>query len=95
MTSNSTWDPIDAVADFLIEDRGATRVLVTSISEHDVCEIVRSPTALIGSDGNCVATYGTVSQGLPHPRFYGTFPASSAITWASSASSRSSAPCTR
>jgi N-acyl-D-amino-acid deacylase len=67
-------DPIDAIADFLIEDRGATRVLVTSISEDDVCDIVRSPTALIGSDGNCVATYGTVSQGLPHPRFYGTFP---------------------
>jgi N-acyl-D-aspartate/D-glutamate deacylase len=35
---------------------------------------VRSPTALVGSDGNCVATYGTVSQGMPHPRFYGTFP---------------------
>jgi len=35
---------------------------------------VRSPTALVGSDGNCVATYGVVSQGLPHPRFYGTFP---------------------
>jgi N-acyl-D-amino-acid deacylase len=33
-----------------------------------------SPLALIGSDGNCVATYGTVAQGLPHPRFYGTFP---------------------
>ena len=35
---------------------------------------MRSPTALVGSDGNCVATYGVVSQGLPHPRFYGTFP---------------------
>jgi N-acyl-D-aspartate/D-glutamate deacylase len=29
---------------------------------------------LVGSDGNCVATYGVVSQGMPHPRFYGTFP---------------------
>jgi N-acyl-D-aspartate/D-glutamate deacylase len=28
----------------------------------------------VGSDGNCVATYGAVSQGMPHPRFYGTFP---------------------
>ena len=37
-------------------------------------DLVRSPTALVGSDGNCVATYGTVSQGMPHPRFYGTFP---------------------
>ena len=35
---------------------------------------MRSPRALVGSDGNCVADYGTVSQGMPHPRFYGTFP---------------------
>jgi N-acyl-D-aspartate/D-glutamate deacylase len=67
-------DPIDTVADYLVDDKGATRVLVTSISEDDIREIVASPSALVGSDGNCVATYGTVSQGLPHPRFYGTFP---------------------
>jgi N-acyl-D-aspartate/D-glutamate deacylase len=67
-------DAIDAIADLLIEDRAAMRVLVTSISEDDVRELVRSPDALIGSDGNCVADYGMVSQGKPHPRFYGTFP---------------------
>jgi N-acyl-D-amino-acid deacylase len=67
-------DPIDVVCDYLVQDRGATRVLVISISEEDIREIVRSPSALVGSDGNCVATYGTVSQGMPHPRFYGTFP---------------------
>jgi N-acyl-D-amino-acid deacylase len=67
-------DPIDVVCDYLVEDKGATRVLVTSISEDDVTDIMASPLALVGSDGNCVATYGTVAQGLPHPRFYGTFP---------------------
>jgi N-acyl-D-amino-acid deacylase len=67
-------DPIDTVADYLVTDKGATRVLVTSICEDDIRNIVRSPLALVGSDGNCVATYGTVSQGMPHPRFYGTFP---------------------
>ncbi len=67
-------DAIDVVCDYLIEDRGATRVLVISIAEEDIVEIVRSPTALVGSDGNCVATRGTVSGGMPHPRFYGTFP---------------------
>jgi len=67
-------DPIDTVADYLIEDEAATRVLVSSISEDDIRDVVRSPLALVGSDGNCVATYGTVSQGMPHPRFYGTFP---------------------
>jgi N-acyl-D-amino-acid deacylase len=67
-------DPIDVVCDYLIEDKGATRVLITSIAEEDIREIVRSPTALVGSDGNCVADYGVTSQGMPHPRFYGTFP---------------------
>ena len=67
-------DPIDLVCDLLVEDNGATRVLITSISEDDIRTIVRSPAALVGSDGNCVADYGIVSQGLPHPRFYGTFP---------------------
>jgi N-acyl-D-amino-acid deacylase len=67
-------DPIDVVCDYLFDDKGATRVLVISISEEDIRDIVRSPSALVGSDGNCVATYGTVSQGMPHPRFYGTFP---------------------
>ena len=67
-------DPLDAVCDYLIEDKGATRVLITSISEDDIRTIVRSPSALVGSDGNCVADYGITAQGMPHPRFYGTFP---------------------
>jgi len=74
LAAERSEDPIDTVADYLVADKGATRVLVTSISEDDIRDIVRSPLALVGSDGNCVATYGTVSQGMPHPRFYGTFP---------------------
>jgi N-acyl-D-amino-acid deacylase len=65
---------VDLVCDYLIEDNGATRVLITSIAEEDIRDIVRWPSALVGSDGNCVADYGVVAQGMPHPRFYGTFP---------------------
>ncbi len=67
-------DPIDRVCDYLIEDRCATRVLVDSISEDDIQTMIRSPHVCVGSDGNCVAPYGTTGQGRPHPRFYGTFP---------------------
>jgi N-acyl-D-amino-acid deacylase len=74
LAAQRAQDPIDTLCDYLVDDKGATRVLVTSISEDDIAEIVRSRSALVGSDGNCVATYGTVSQGMPHPRFYGTFP---------------------
>jgi N-acyl-D-aspartate/D-glutamate deacylase len=67
-------DPVDMLCDYLVEDQGATRVLVTSISEDDIEHIVASRLALVGSDGNCVAPYGQVGKGMPHPRFYGTFP---------------------
>jgi len=74
LAAEQAADPVDALADFLIADRGATRVLVASISEDDIRTLVASPRALVGSDGNCVAPYGVVGQGMPHPRFYGTFP---------------------
>jgi N-acyl-D-aspartate/D-glutamate deacylase len=74
LAAETGQDPVDRLCDYLIADKGATRVLITSISEDDIEDLVRSPSALVGSDGNCVATYGTVSQGMPHPRFYGTFP---------------------
>lgn len=67
-------DPLDTVCDYLISDRGHTRIVVTSMSEEDVQEIVRSDSVLVGSDGTSLAPYGTTSQGKPHPRFYGTFP---------------------
>lgn len=67
-------DPIDALCEFLIKDKGATRVLITSIAESDIVALMGSERVLVGSDGNCVADYGVVSQGMPHPRFYGTFP---------------------
>lgn len=66
-------DHFETVLDTIVEDRGATRVLVDSIAEDDVRDFVRSPDVMVGSDGNSVAPYGTTGQGKPHPRFYGTF----------------------
>jgi N-acyl-D-amino-acid deacylase len=67
-------DPVDCVCDYLVADRFATRVLVSSIGEDDIQTLIKSPEVCVGSDGNCVAPYGVTSQGKPHPRFYGTFP---------------------
>ena len=66
-------DGLDMALDYIVRDRGQTRVLVESISEDDVKDFVRSPDVMIGSDGNSVAPSGTTGQGKPHPRFYGTF----------------------
>ncbi len=66
-------DPLDAVCDYLVEDQGHTRILITSMAEEDVQAILRSPTMLVGSDGTSLAPHGVTGQGKPHPRFYGTF----------------------
>lgn len=66
-------DPLDAVCDHLIADGGHTRILITSMAEADVREIVRTPWVLVGSDGNALAPYGVTGGGKPHPRYYGTF----------------------
>src|SRR5207249_7444344 len=65
-------EPFDAVCDFVIEDRGETRILVTSMSDKDVHAISATPWVTVGSDANALATSGITSQGKPHPRSYGT-----------------------
>jgi N-acyl-D-amino-acid deacylase len=65
-------DPLDAVSDLLLDDRGATRILITSMSDADVRAITGTPWVLVGSDANALATSGPTSQGKPHPRSYGT-----------------------
>jgi N-acyl-D-aspartate/D-glutamate deacylase len=65
-------DPLDAVADYLVTDRGETRILITSMTDADVHEITRTPWVTVGSDANSLAVTGITSQGKPHPRSYGT-----------------------
>ena len=64
-------DPTDAVADYLVADRGETRILIASMTDADVHEITRTPWVTVGSDANALATSGVTSQGKPHPRSYG------------------------
>ena len=64
---------LDAACDILLADKGHTRIVVTSMAEEDVQDILRDPAILVGSDGNSLAPYGVTGQGKPHPRFYGTF----------------------
>jgi N-acyl-D-amino-acid deacylase len=65
-------DALDTVCDVIIADRGATRILVTSMSGEDVRAIVSAPWTLVGSDGNAIEPTGPTGRGKPHPRYYGT-----------------------
>jgi N-acyl-D-aspartate/D-glutamate deacylase len=65
-------DAIDAVADYLVADRGETRILITSMADADVHAITGAPWVTVGSDANALALSGVTGQGKPHPRSYGT-----------------------
>jgi N-acyl-D-aspartate/D-glutamate deacylase len=65
-------DPLDAVADYVVADRGETRILIASMADADVHEITRTPWVTVGSDANALAVAGVTGQGKPHPRSYGT-----------------------
>src|SRR5205823_3059848 len=60
-------DPVDALCDVLIEERGRPTIVVTMMDEPDVQAILRHPLVMIGSDA-------IVTRGKPHPRTWGTYP---------------------
>jgi dihydroorotase/N-acyl-D-amino-acid deacylase len=67
-------DPIDALFDLLIEDRGFTSVAVFGMSEPDVVLALRQPWVSINNDSQGTAPDGLLGKEHPHPRAYGTFP---------------------
>ena len=67
-------DPFETVFDLLIEEDGNVAAIFFSMDEADVRRVLSHPRAMIGSDGTAVAPEGPLSEGKPHPRFYGTFP---------------------
>lgn len=60
-------EPIDAVLDLLLEERGAVNMLEFNQSEANLRETLTHPLSNIISDGFYV-------NGRPHPRLHGTFP---------------------
>ncbi|NOZ22969.1 MAG: D-aminoacylase [Planctomycetes bacterium] len=66
-------DPIDAAFDLLIEARGQVSVVIFSMAEENLREILSWPFVMVGSDAAFRETDGLLSVGKPHPRTYGTF----------------------
>jgi N-acyl-D-amino-acid deacylase len=67
-------DPIDALLDFLVEDKAYTSVAVFGMSEPDVALALEQPWVSINCDSEGSAPEGILSRTHPHPRAYGTFP---------------------
>jgi N-acyl-D-aspartate/D-glutamate deacylase len=65
--------PFDVCFDLLIQEDGYVGCVFFSMCEPDVRTVMRWPGTMIGSDASSVAPYGTLGDGKPHPRAYGTF----------------------
>ncbi len=66
--------PLEAVFRLFEEEQGGLSMIVFSMNEEEVIEIMQQPEGMIGSDGCAVAPYGLTGSIKVHPRFYGTFP---------------------
>ena len=67
-------EPLDAAFHLIIASGNKASMLAFSMSEDDVEFMLAHPLGMVGSDGSSLAPYGPLSQGVPHPRNYGTFP---------------------
>lgn len=65
--------PVDCAFDLLLAHGGNVRMVAFGMSEEDVRYVMQHPLTMIASDGNAIAPYGTLGEGRPHPRSYGTF----------------------
>jgi N-acyl-D-aspartate/D-glutamate deacylase len=66
-------DPVDALCDLLISEGATPYAIYFAMSEPDVDLAMKQPWVAFGSDGAAVNP-GMAFMGVPHPRFYGTFP---------------------
>src|SRR5581483_12343681 len=60
--------PDEALLHLVLAEKGQISIIMFSMDERDVDQVVQSSFAMIGSDGL------PILSGRPHPRLYGTFP---------------------
>jgi N-acyl-D-amino-acid deacylase len=67
-------DPVDALLDLLVDERGRGSVILFQMDEADLRRALAHPAVMVGSDGSSLAPTGRMAASTPHPRSYGTFP---------------------
>jgi N-acyl-D-amino-acid deacylase len=70
----SKQSEFDFVKNIIIAERNRVSIIGFAMSEENIKKVLSHPLVMIGSDGNAVSPAGQLSEGKPHPRYYGTFP---------------------
>ena len=67
-------NPLDALFDFIIADRGQTGAIFFMMQESDMRAALKSPFVSICTDSGARATDGPLAGSKSHPRGWGTYP---------------------
>jgi N-acyl-D-amino-acid deacylase len=67
-------DEFHALYEVLLEEEGASGMIIFYGDEEDVKHIMRHPLHMVGTDAGCCTVEGPFCRGKPHPRHYGTYP---------------------
>lgn len=67
-------DPYEFSCDLLISEGGGLSIIGFGMSEENTESVLSHPLVMLCSDGRALASYGPLSEGIPHPRNYGSFP---------------------
>ncbi len=67
-------EPLDALLDLIIADRGQTGAIYFMMSEDDLRAALRAPFVSIGTDSGARATDGPLAGSKSHPRGWGSYP---------------------
>lgn len=67
-------DPLEALFDFIIADRGQTGAIFFMMKESDMQAALKSPFVSICTDNGARATDGPLAGSKSHPRGWGTYP---------------------
>ncbi len=66
--------PFEFIRNILTEENNRVSMIGFAMDEDNLKKVLSSEHVMIGSDGDAVAPTGKLSEGKPHPRYYGTFP---------------------
>ncbi len=64
----------EAVVDLMLEEDASIKTVSFAMDEQELIGIMQHPDVIFGTDGRACATYGPLSKGAVHPRYYATYP---------------------
>lgn len=64
----------EAVVKLMVDEDASVKCVWHAMCDEDLERIMTHPDAIFGTDGRACATYGPLSAGSVHPRYYGNYP---------------------